>query len=63
MTPPPPDRAEATFNSALARPPEERAGYVAAACADDTVLMEEVRGLLAAHEKADPLTPRRPSPF
>ncbi len=59
-TPPPhnpeqpehPGRAEATFNSALERPTAEREAYIAQACGDDTVLIAEVRGLLAAHEGA-----------
>src|SRR6188508_3274712 len=52
-TPPqPPALAEQTFISALSRPPDEREAYVAEACGSDTVLMAEVRGLLAAHERA-----------
>ena len=50
--PKPPARAEATFNSALERPPAEREAYVAQACGDDTVLIAEVHGQLAAHEGA-----------
>src|SRR6187399_2584049 len=48
----PPARAEETFNSALSRPPEEREAFVAEACGNDTRLMLQVRGLLAAHEAA-----------
>jgi serine/threonine protein kinase len=47
-----PARAEVTFNSALDRPPEEREAYLAQSCGDDTVLIGEVRELLAAHEGA-----------
>ena len=50
--PKPPARAEATFNSALERPPAEREAFVAQACGDDTVLVAEVRGMLAANEGA-----------
>src|SRR5471032_1334463 len=45
-------RAEATFNSALERPAEERPAYLAQACGDDATLHAEVRALLAAHEAA-----------
>ncbi len=45
-------KLEATFNSALERPMEEREAYIAQACGDDTVLLADVRGLLAAHEDA-----------
>jgi len=44
--------AEAAFNSALERPPEEREAYLGKACGDDTALLAEVRELLAAHEAA-----------
>ncbi|MEO7317467.1 MAG: serine/threonine-protein kinase, partial [Chthoniobacteraceae bacterium] len=53
--PKPPARAEVTFNSALARPPAERAAFLAEACGDDAALHAEVRALLAAHEAADDL--------
>ena len=46
LPPKPPALAEATFNSALERPPAEREAFVAQACGDDTVLIAEVRGLL-----------------
>ena len=52
MPPPMPARVEATFNSALDRPPAERDAFLAQACGDDTVLIGEVRELLAAHEGA-----------
>ncbi len=48
-----PGRAELTFNAALERPTAEREAYVAEACGNDTVLIAEVRALLAAHEAAD----------
>ena len=50
--PPPKPRAEATFNSALARPAAERDAFIAEACSDDTVLLADVRELLVAHEGA-----------
>ena len=37
-------RAEATFNSALERPPAEREAFIAEACGDDAELLAEVRG-------------------
>ena len=43
--PKPPARAEATFNSALEHPPEEREAFIAQACGDDTVLIADVREL------------------
>ena len=46
-------RAEETFNSALARPAEEREAYLARACGGDVALDAEVRALLAAHEATD----------
>ncbi|MEP6670433.1 MAG: protein kinase, partial [Chthoniobacter sp.] len=52
VRPPLSPRAEATFNSALERPPAERAAFVAKACGDETALHAEVRELLAAHEGA-----------
>jgi len=52
VRPPLSPRAEATFNSALERPPAEREAYVAEACGDETLLLAEVRGLLAAHAGA-----------
>ncbi len=45
-------KAEATFNSALARPAEQRAAFVAEACAGDSALDAEVQALLAAHDGA-----------
>ena len=52
VRPPMPARAEATFNSALERPPEEREVFLAEACGDDTVLLADVRELLAAQQTA-----------
>src|SRR5689334_24847073 len=41
------------FAEALARPtPQERAAYLAAACADDPQLRARIENLLAAHEQA-----------
>jgi serine/threonine protein kinase/Leucine-rich repeat (LRR) protein len=45
-------RAEATFNSALARPAAERAAFVLQACGDQAEILAEVRALLASHEAA-----------
>ena len=50
--PEPPGHAKATFESALGRPTAEREAGIAHARGDDTVLIGEVRGLLAAHEDA-----------
>ena len=44
--------AEAAFNSALARPPAERAAFLEKECGDDAALHGEVRALLAAHDAA-----------
>src|SRR3954469_21504222 len=46
-------RAEATFNSALDRPPGEREAFIAEACGEEAEMAAEVRALLAAHEAAD----------
>ncbi len=54
-------RAEATFNSALECPAEERAAYVHEACGDDAELQARVRELLAAHDAADDFLNSEPS--
>ncbi len=55
---PPSSEAEATFNSAIAQPPEQREVFLAGVCAGDVDLEAEVRALLAAHcesgESAEP---------
>jgi serine/threonine protein kinase len=48
-----PDRLEQLFLAAQARPPEERAAFLDAACADDDALRIEVESLLAADAVAD----------
>ena len=53
MRPQPLARAEATFNSAIERPANERAAYLAHACGDDGALHAEVMAWLKAHEAAE----------
>ena len=53
LPPPIAARAEATFNSALARPAEERWAFIERECGNDDALRAEVRALLHAHEAAD----------
>jgi len=45
-------RAEATFDSALSRPSEERAAYLRQECGEDDALHAEVMALLHAHDAA-----------
>jgi eukaryotic-like serine/threonine-protein kinase len=45
-------RAEAIFDAALERAPEERAAFVAAECGAEVALCAQVMSLLAAHERA-----------
>src|SRR5262249_52325726 len=47
MSEPPGDRVEELFDQAVALPPERRAAFLEAACADDPTLRAEVEGLLA----------------
>jgi eukaryotic-like serine/threonine-protein kinase len=47
------ERGQAIFDGALQLPSNQRASYVEQACADDTRLCGQVKGLLGAHEKAD----------
>jgi WD40 repeat protein/serine/threonine protein kinase len=42
--------AEELFHDALARPPAERPGFLAAACAGDEALQQRIEALLHAHE-------------
>jgi serine/threonine protein kinase len=44
-------REEAIFDGALQLPPEQRGGYIKAACDNDAALLERVMALLAAHEQ------------
>src|ERR1700754_4064538 len=46
-------RIEELFFAALERAPGERAAYLAASCAADAALMQEVQNLIAAHEQTD----------
>ena len=46
------ERGQAIFDGALQLPSNQRAAYVEQACADDTTLCRQVKGLLGAHEKA-----------
>ena len=48
-------RVREVLNQALDRPPEVRAEWVAATCADEPAVRDEVESLLAAHEPDDPL--------
>jgi serine/threonine protein kinase/Tfp pilus assembly protein PilF len=48
-----PDRIEHLFRAARRRPPEERAAFLDAACADDPVLRRELDSLLCADQDAD----------
>jgi WD40 repeat protein/serine/threonine protein kinase len=45
-------RAAATFNVVVEKPVPDREAFLAQACAGDTVLMGEVRALIAAHDAA-----------
>src|SRR6266851_8735673 len=40
------------FHAALERPPEERVGFLAEACACDESVRSEVEALIAAHERS-----------
>src|SRR4030095_8872946 len=46
-------KVEATFNSAMALPPEERSRFLDHSCQEDDALHAEVRALLLAHEAAE----------
>jgi len=48
-------RIREVFESALERPPEERQAFVESACAGDTLLIQEVKRMLAAEEQTDRL--------
>jgi serine/threonine protein kinase/lipoprotein NlpI len=52
-------RTEELFHEALSRSPEERAGYLAQACANDATLYAEVESLLAAFENRQSMIERR----
>jgi serine/threonine protein kinase len=53
MTPERRQQAQEIFNSLIKRQPEERAAFLAQACAGDDDLRNEVESLIAAHEKTD----------
>ncbi len=53
-------RVREVFEAALDRPATERRGYVDGACGQDEGLRKEVRRMLAAEAKADPLLDRSP---
>ena len=63
----PNSRDEAVFDGALQLPPDQRAGYLQAACGNDAELHQRVRALLEAHaQHSGPLeqpavAPRRPT--
>ncbi|MCC7415609.1 MAG: protein kinase [Acidobacteria bacterium] len=54
-------RAKDVFLSAVARPPAQRAAFVAAACGTDAELLREVRSLLAFHQDGPSGTPATPA--
>jgi hypothetical protein len=58
---PQPDRIEAIFTAALARPAEERAAYLDQACGGDAELRRRVEALLQAHDNAGSFL-NRPAP-
>jgi len=64
MTPERFRQVEALYHTALEKPPEERAAFLAHACADDQALRRKVASLLKAHERAGELfaSPLRPLP-
>jgi hypothetical protein len=49
---PPQKSVGAVFDAALESPPEQRAAYLAEACARDEALRQRVEALLRAHETA-----------
>jgi rRNA maturation endonuclease Nob1 len=48
-------RIRKVFESALERPAEERQAFVESACAGDTLLIQEVKRMLAAEQQSDRL--------
>jgi eukaryotic-like serine/threonine-protein kinase len=59
---PEPGREEAIFDAAIALPPDQRAGYLARACGDDSPLRQRIQALLQANQRAGSfLEPARPS--
>ena len=48
-------RIREVFESALERPAEERHAFVESACAGDTLLIQEVKRMLAAEDRTDRL--------
>ena len=53
MTPERWRRTEQLYHEALARPPADRAAFLAAACSDDTSMQRNVRSLLAESKSDD----------
>jgi eukaryotic-like serine/threonine-protein kinase len=54
------DRVKEVFHAAMERPPEERAGFVRAACGEADGIRQEVESLLRAHEAAGPFAEGSP---
>ena len=48
-------RVEKIYHAALEHTPEQRAGFIAEACASDSSLRREVESLLAYHGRGDAL--------
>jgi hypothetical protein len=55
-----PNREDALFAAALARPTNERAAFLAGASHDDAALRQRLEALLAAHEQPDTLLATQP---
>lgn len=55
------DRIWRAFDDAIVMPPEERLEHLRARCGDDGRLVEEVRSLLTAHERAEATPAFEPS--
>jgi serine/threonine protein kinase len=54
-------RAKELFGEAVARPPAERARFLADACPDDAAMRQEVEALLTSHDAAGDVFDRRPA--
>jgi serine/threonine protein kinase len=61
MTPQRWAEVDRVLDEAMARPPQERAAYLNAACHGDEELRHEVESLLAAHQKAEEKFLKRPA--
>ncbi len=62
MTPERWQRIEALYHAARARPPAERAAFLAEACPDDEALRREVESLLSEPRPTTGSSPPRRSP-